>query len=141
MTESTPQHRQKTKGKPDANDIRAGQRLRVRRRQLGVSQVKLAEQVGLTFQQVQKYERGVNRMSAGRLVQFGRALEVPPAYFLDDAPEGETSLVDERHASVLYAKRRGAALAHKLVRLHEQDPSSITVVHGLLDTLLKGTRN
>jgi len=73
----------KTKGTPDSVDVHVGQRLRVRRSLLGMSQEKLAEAVGLTFQQVQKYERGVNRISAGRLFQFSKILDVPIAYFYD----------------------------------------------------------
>ena len=73
----------KTKGTPDNVDVHVGQRLRVRRSLLGMSQEKLAEAVGLTFQQVQKYERGINRISAGRLFQFSKILDVPVAYFYD----------------------------------------------------------
>lgn len=73
----------KTKGKPDSIDVHVGKRLRVRRSLLGLSQEKLAEAIGLTFQQVQKYERGVNRISAGRLYQFARILDVPITYFYE----------------------------------------------------------
>lgn len=75
--------KKKTKGTPDNVDVHVGQRLRVRRSLLGMSQEKLAEAIGLTFQQIQKYERGVNRISAGRLFQFSRILDVPIAYFYD----------------------------------------------------------
>lgn len=73
----------KTKGTPDPIDIHVGQRLRVRRSLLGLSQEKLAESIGLTFQQIQKYERGMNRISAGRLYQFSKILDVPVTYFYD----------------------------------------------------------
>lgn len=73
----------KTKGTPDPVDVHVGQRLRVRRSLLGLSQEKLAESIGLTFQQIQKYERGMNRISAGRLYQFSKILDVPVAYFYD----------------------------------------------------------
>ncbi len=73
----------KTKGTPDPVDVHVGQRLRVRRSLLGLSQEKLAESIGLTFQQIQKYERGMNRISAGRLYQFSKILDVPIAYFYD----------------------------------------------------------
>lgn len=76
-------HARKTKGTPDPIDVHVGQRLRVRRSLLGLSQEKLAESIGLTFQQIQKYERGMNRISAGRLFQFSRILEVPISYFYD----------------------------------------------------------
>jgi transcriptional regulator with XRE-family HTH domain len=75
--------KQKTKGKPDPVDIHVGHRLRVRRSLLGLSQEKLADAIGLTFQQIQKYERGMNRITAGRLYQFSKILEVPITYFFD----------------------------------------------------------
>lgn len=75
--------KRKTKGTPDKVDVHVGQRLRVRRSLLGMSQEKLAEAIDLTFQQVQKYERGINRISAGRLFQFSKILDVPIGYFYD----------------------------------------------------------
>lgn len=74
----------KTKGLPDKIDVHVGSRLRVRRTLLGMSQEKLAGAIGLTFQQVQKYERGLNRISAGRLYQFSRILDIPVSYFFDN---------------------------------------------------------
>lgn len=75
--------KRKTKGKPDRMDVHVGKRLKIRRSLLGLSQEKLAEAIGLTFQQVQKYERGVNRISAGRLYQFSKILNVPITYFYE----------------------------------------------------------
>jgi transcriptional regulator with XRE-family HTH domain len=75
--------KRKTKGTANSVDVHVGQRLRVRRSLLGLSQEKLADAIGLTFQQVQKYERGMNRISAGRLYQFARILDVPVAYFFE----------------------------------------------------------
>lgn len=74
----------KGKGKADKQDKRVGEMLRERRINLGLSQQKLAEKVGVTFQQVQKYERGVNRVSASRLQQLSNALEVSVGYFFDN---------------------------------------------------------
>lgn len=79
--------KRKTKGTPDNVDVHVGQRLRVRRSLLGMSQEKLAEAIGLTFQQIQKYERGTNRVSAGRLYQFSKILGVPIAYFYEQFGE------------------------------------------------------
>lgn len=73
----------KTKGTPDPIDVHVGNRLRVRRSLLGMSQERLADSIGLTFQQIQKYERGTNRISAGRLYQFSKILEVPISYFYE----------------------------------------------------------
>ncbi len=77
----------KTKGRPDSIDVHVGKRLRVRRSLAGLSQEKLAEQIGLTFQQVQKYERGINRISAERLYQFSEILGVPIEYFYQDCKQ------------------------------------------------------
>jgi len=70
--------------RPDAVDIHVGARLRERRLQLGMTQEHLADSVGLTFQQIQKYERGVNRMGASRLWEVARALDVPLEFFYRD---------------------------------------------------------
>ncbi|MCF8496668.1 MAG: helix-turn-helix domain-containing protein [Alphaproteobacteria bacterium] len=82
----------KTKGTPDSVDTHVGQRLRVRRSLLGLSQEKLAESIGLTFQQVQKYERGLNRISAGRLYNLSNILHVPVSYFFENLEPGSSKL-------------------------------------------------
>jgi transcriptional regulator with XRE-family HTH domain len=70
----------------NAMDIHVGARVRLRRMLMGMSQEKLGEMLGLTFQQVQKYEKGVNRIGAGRLFELGQVLTVPVQFFYDDAP-------------------------------------------------------
>lgn len=75
---------------PNPVDMHVGTRLRMRRSLLGLSQEKLAEAIGLTFQQIQKYERGTNRVSASRLYQFGKILEVPVSYFFEKYSETMT---------------------------------------------------
>jgi transcriptional regulator with XRE-family HTH domain len=67
-------------------DVHIGQKIRTRRNLLGLSQTELADAAGITFQQIQKYEKGVNRVGAGRLQQFSDALGVPPSYFFEGAP-------------------------------------------------------
>lgn len=79
-----PLTKRKAKGAASQIDVHVGQRLRVRRSLLGLSQEKVAEAIGLTFQQVQKYERGMNRISAGRLFQFSAILDVPVSYFFEN---------------------------------------------------------
>tara|TARA_R110002073_G_scaffold231576_4_gene392645 strand:- start:2051 stop:2566 length:516 start_codon:yes stop_codon:yes gene_type:complete len=81
-------HRQKRlpPGVSNPVDIHVGQRLRLRRTLLGMSQEKLGDAVGLTFQQIQKYERGANRIGASRLYMFSRILDVPVAYFFEELP-------------------------------------------------------
>ncbi len=73
-------------GIPNPVDVHVGARLRLRRTLLGMSQTVLGEAIGLTFQQVQKYERGANRISASRLFDLSRLLDVPIQYFFDDMP-------------------------------------------------------
>jgi transcriptional regulator with XRE-family HTH domain len=65
-------------------DVHVGVRLRQRRALLGMSQTVLAKSVGLTFQQIQKYERGSNRMGSSRLYEFARVLDVPVSHFFDE---------------------------------------------------------
>jgi transcriptional regulator with XRE-family HTH domain len=65
-------------------DVHVGRRLRQRRSLLGLSQTALANTVGLTFQQVQKYERGSNRMGSSRLFEFAKVLDVPVSHFFDE---------------------------------------------------------
>lgn len=75
-------------GRPSPIDTHVGSRIRLRRTLLGMSQERLGEALGLTFQQVQKYERGVNRVGASRLFDLSRVLDVPISFFFDDMPDG-----------------------------------------------------
>jgi transcriptional regulator with XRE-family HTH domain len=70
-----------TRNKLDAIDVEVGQRIRIQRLQCGLSQTALAKQIGVTFQQVQKYEKGVNRLGAGRLTKIAKVLGVPVTTF------------------------------------------------------------
>src|ERR1700692_3691298 len=70
--------------KPNPVDVQVGSRVRLRRNMLGLSQEKLGTAIGLTFQQVQKYERGANRIGASRLHELSRVLDVPVSFFFDD---------------------------------------------------------
>ncbi len=74
---------------PNPIDVHVGKRLRLRRSMLGLSQERLGKEVGVTFQQVQKYERGSNRVGASRLFQFSKILKVSPNYFFEDAGGAE----------------------------------------------------
>lgn len=73
-------------GKPNPVDVHVGARVRLRRTLLGLSQEKLGEAIGLTFQQVQKYERGANRIGSSRLYDLSRVLDVPVSFFFEDMP-------------------------------------------------------
>ena len=77
-----------TRKEPNPVDHHVGARVRGRRILLGMSQEKLGDALGVTFQQVQKYEKGTNRIGASRLENISRVLEVPPAYFFDGVNKG-----------------------------------------------------
>jgi transcriptional regulator with XRE-family HTH domain len=96
-------------GKPNPIDAHVGARVRLRRTLLGMSQEKLGEAIGLTFQQVQKYERGANRVGASRLFDLSRVLDVPISFFFDDMSDDTSAqsprmmvagLVEETTASM-----------------------------------------
>ena len=74
----------KTKDGPSPIDVHVGSRIRTRRGLLGMSQKDLGAKVALTFQQIQKYERGANRIGSGRLFEFSKILGVPISYFFDE---------------------------------------------------------
>jgi transcriptional regulator with XRE-family HTH domain len=103
--------RPRVTGKPNPVDAHVGNRLRVRRTLLGLSQEKVGEAMGLTFQQVQKYERGANRIGASRLWDMSRVLDCPVSYFFEE--------MDDRTAD---ASPRNQAGASDREMLHEDDP-------------------
>lgn len=77
---------------PNPIDKHVGSRVRMRRILLGLSQERLGDALGLTFQQVQKYEKGTNRIGASRLQQISKVLQVPPSFFFEGAPVTEDLL-------------------------------------------------
>ena len=79
--------RRYSSGNPNPIDIHVGSRVRLRRNLLGMSQEKLGEALGLTFQQIQKYERGANRIGASRLFEMSKVLGVPVSFFFEDMPD------------------------------------------------------
>jgi transcriptional regulator with XRE-family HTH domain len=79
------------KKKPNPIDMHVGGRIRLRRNMLGMSQEKLGESLGITFQQIQKYEKGTNRVGASRLQAIASILGVPVSFFFEDAPGQESS--------------------------------------------------
>ena len=88
---------------PTEVDTHVGARIKLRRSLLGLSQEKLGERLGLTFQQIQKYERGVNRVSASRLHDLGRVLDVPVSFFFDgmgggSSPAGASGFAEAQDA-------------------------------------------
>jgi len=97
-----------------AIDSRLGQRVRARRLEIGMSQERLADLLGVTFQQVQKYERGVNRIAASRLFAIADALDMPVARFFEGLAGGRVSGVAEErrkdHIEDALATPEGAQL-------------------------------
>lgn len=84
---------------PDPIDVAVGARIRMRRKTLGLTQTALADALGITFQQVQKYERGANRVSASMLVRAAQRLECPVAFLVGEEPGGFPS--DEKLLTML----------------------------------------
>jgi transcriptional regulator with XRE-family HTH domain len=106
---------------PSKVDFYFGKRLRMRRIELKISQTDLGEKLGVSFQQVQKYEKGTNRIGADRLQQIAAALEVPVAYFYDGAPGQPGFSADTATAGVsaFMTSRDGIAIARAFQRLPE----------------------
>lgn len=107
---------------PNPVDLHVGLRIRLRRKELGVSQEKLADSIGLTFQQVQKYERAANRVSASKLWEMARALRTSISYFFDglgdasrNAP-GEPESPPPAHAFLLTPEGMELAAAFPKIR-------------------------
>jgi transcriptional regulator with XRE-family HTH domain len=110
---------------PNPVDKHVGGRARMRRMMLGMSQGKLGDALGITFQQVQKYEKGTNRISASRLHHISHILQVPVAFFFESAPHqpgqpegtGETPAPD--YVSDFLATQDGLALTKAFIRIKE----------------------
>jgi transcriptional regulator with XRE-family HTH domain len=85
---STTKKQSRRTQEPDPVDVHVGARLRLRRNLIGMSQEQLGKASSLTFQQIQKYERGANRMGASRLHQLARILNVAVSWFFDELPPG-----------------------------------------------------
>ena len=86
---------------PNPVDKYVGSRVRMRRIMLGMSQEKLGEALGLTFQQVQKYEKGTNRVGASRLQQISEILQVPVSFLFDGGPSG---LASSEHSAEVHSR-------------------------------------
>jgi transcriptional regulator with XRE-family HTH domain len=97
---------------PNPIDIHVGKRLRLRRTLLGMSQERLGESLGLTFQQVQKYERGANRIGSSRLFELGQILDVPVSFFFDDMADASARPAGFGHAPGL--AEEGAVFEHDM---------------------------
>ena len=96
-----------------AIDDHIGARIRERRVMLGVSQQQLAEMISVTYQQAHKYERGINRVSAGRLYEIGQVLSVPVGYFFDGLQEHNARAVSPRERMCLELARNFAQIPNE----------------------------
>jgi transcriptional regulator with XRE-family HTH domain len=110
---------------PNPVDKYVGSRVRMRRIMLGMSQEKLGEALGLTFQQIQKYEKGTNRVGASRLQQISEVLQVPVSFLFDGGPSGivlsESSAESASPAYIadFLATSEGLALTRAFTRIHD----------------------
>lgn len=105
---------------PDPIDKQVGARVRMRRMMLGLSQQKLAKELGLTFQQVQKYEKGTNRMSASRLQHIARILKVPISFLFEDLPAAASKHEQPSYVSEFLATADGLALTKAFMRIRDK---------------------
>ncbi len=113
------------KKSPNPTDKYVGSRVRMRRLMLEMSQEKLGEKLGLTFQQVQKYEKGTNRIGASRLQQISQILQVPVAFFFEGAPilsegtkpEGVEDAPSPTYVSDFLATSDGLSLTKAFMRI------------------------
>jgi transcriptional regulator with XRE-family HTH domain len=103
-------------------DLHLGRRLRRRRRLLGLTQQQLAAQVGIRFQQIQKYECGANRISAARLWQLSEALEAPVSYFYDGLAEAleRRETAQTNHGGEMYSRKETLDLIQAYYQLDEK---------------------
>jgi transcriptional regulator with XRE-family HTH domain len=109
---------------PNPTDKHVGSRVRMRRMMLSMSQEKLGDALDLTFQQVQKYEKGTNRIGASRLQQISQILQVPVSFFFEGAPHGSESHGAKEAPSPAYvsdflATSDGLALTKSFMRIKD----------------------
>lgn len=103
-------------------DGEVGKRARSRRLELGLSQTELASQIGVTFQQVQKYEKGVNRIGAGRLQRIAGALQVPVSFFFGGDTSGKISepqSVEQRGSNSVFSMTQSSGAVRLLQAFHK----------------------
>lgn len=117
----------KKKSRITPTDIHVGQRVRMRRMMLGISQEKLADKLGITFQQVQKYEKGTNRIGAGRLQQVAEFLEAPIAFFYEGQPDKTSISMAADPISEFAVRLHGLDLAKAFLALKDNDSRKLAV--------------
>lgn len=128
---------------PDPIDVAIGARLRLRRLAMGFSQETLARSLGITFQQIQKYERGTNRIFASRLFHLARVLRVPVAYFFQgllpegEGPAGEDAAPAAGFADEGFGELLGRNDSLKLIQAYNRitDPGIRRQIYALVKTV------
>jgi len=115
-------------------DQHVGERIRLRRTERGLTQEQLAAALDVSYQQVQKYETGANRISAGRIYQLARKLDVEVGYFFDGLPDGD-SLPPLEHGG---RQRAAIELVRKFAQI--EDPEVRAAIAGLVKTLVERGR-
>ena len=114
-----------SKKQPNPIDIHVGSRVRLRRMMLSMSQEKLGEHLGIKFQQIQKYEKGTNRIGASRLQHIARVLQVPVSFFFEDAPgtpgdvTGMSEAPQTQHVVDFLSSSEGIQLNRAFVRIKD----------------------
>jgi transcriptional regulator with XRE-family HTH domain len=120
------------------HDVELGKRIRLRRVEIDITQMELADKIGVSHQQVQKYEKGVNRVGAARLQRVATALDVPVTFFFDDEDAGKSEIAGKREVERLlvldssfslrllraYAAVKSQALQRQFVSLIESIAAS-----------------
>lgn len=128
------------KKRPDEIDIYVGERMRVRRLMLGMSQDALGRALGLTFQQIQKYEKGSNRIGAGRLFRLAKTLQVPVGFFYEDLPGSEDMPATANAASAVARNMKSPEILNlNLVFDQISDPHVRTQIIELIRAIAAST--
>jgi len=122
---------------PNKTDIYIGKRIKMQRLTRGLSQTDVANRLGITFQQIQKYERGLNRVGAGRLQEIANLFRVTPAFFFEDGPRHKPGQSEEASETTeLLANKYNLALAqaYNKIRSRTVRRNVLELVEGLAET-------
>jgi len=122
---------------PNKTDIYIGKRIKMQRLTRGLSQTDVASRLGITFQQIQKYERGLNRVGAGRLQEIANLFRVTPAFFFEDGPRHKPGQSEEASETTeLLANKYNLALAqaYNKIRSRTVRRNVLELVEGLAET-------
>jgi len=122
---------------PNQTDVHIGRRIKMQRLALGLSQTDVAKRLGITFQQIQKYERGINRVGAGRLQEMANLLSVTPAFFFEDGPRLKPGQSEETpETTELLANKYNLALAQAFNKIRSRGVrrNVLDLVEGLAET-------